>query len=103
MHLVYLSSLELPHNQVSGNDEEDKTMNFEHNRTNRKAMVLAIALLVIPAVMISQAHAQWGKAAWQMDIDWASRDTGAPDCPALYAPVPDCGTAKPRSSRSVRC
>jgi len=66
-------------------------MKNEQNRKNRKAIAIAmVALLVIPALMISQAQAQWGKAAWQMDVDWASRDTGAPDCPWLYAPVPDC-------------
>jgi hypothetical protein len=29
------------------------------------------------------------KEAWQIDIDWAASNTGAPDCPWLYAPIPD--------------
>jgi len=66
-------------------------MNIKQNSTNRKGIAVALAvLLIISAAMVSPAHAQWGKPNWQSDIDWAIGDTGAPDCPWLYAPVPDC-------------
>jgi hypothetical protein len=53
---------------------------FECKRMGYKALSL-----VIPVVLVfSQVTTAQDKPDWQKHIDWASSDTGAPDCPWLY-------------------
>lgn len=59
---------------------------------NQLRKILAISLgltLLVGTGAIKPAQGQ-NKPQWQSDIDWAANDTGGPDCPWLYVPVPDC-------------
>lgn len=53
--------------------------------------ILAVSLSVAMLLLCGTASsAQDNRPAYEIDIDWAANDTGAPDCPWLYVPVPDC-------------
>jgi hypothetical protein len=56
----------------------------------RKILAVTLGLMLLMGTGASKSAQAQGKLQWQADIDWAANDTGAPDCPLLYVPVPDC-------------
>jgi hypothetical protein len=56
----------------------------------RKILAISLGLMLLVGTGATNFAQAQGKPNWQLDIDWASSDNGAPDCPWLYATVPDC-------------
>jgi len=57
-------------------------------KSNLKLMgAIGLALAMMLAM---QTNTLAQEPRWQGHIDWAANDSGTPDCPLLYVPVPDC-------------
>src|SRR5262249_47301790 len=67
-------------------NKRKRRLNMKSNLKGMLAVSLSMAMLLI----CGTSSAQDRRAAYEIDIDWAANDTGTPDCPWLYAPVPDC-------------
>lgn len=72
-----------------------------------RSIITRLLLAAIICGSLNTIHAQDNKADWQKGIDWAANDTGAPDCPWLYAPSNiDCltlGAATANNSGNRAC